>query len=99
MVLRDSGFPRCSWLASVEEVMPGAVARVCIPHPCRNGSDSEAICRRTHKARTLLVMETMEDPEESDSHKCDYVCTGWSIGRLAVEMERTVGCSWIEFID
>ena len=73
--------------------------RLFLPHPCRNGSDSEAICRRTHKARTLLVMETMEDPEESDSHKCDYVCTGWSIGRLAVEMERTVGCSWIEFID
>ena len=43
MVLRDSDSPRCDCLEGVEEAEPGAVARVCIPHPCRNGSDSETV--------------------------------------------------------
>ena len=94
MVLRDSDSPRCDCLEGVEEAEPGAVARVCIPHPCRNGSDSEAICRRTHKARTLLVVESMECTEGPDHCKCDYVCSGWSIGWLSLEMERDTCCSW-----
>ena len=97
MVLRDSGFPRCSWLASVEEAEPGAVARVCIPHPCRTGSDSEAICRRTHKARTLLVVEAMVSPEESDPHECSHVHPNWSTCWLAMEMERASRSSWIQY--
>ena len=97
MVLRDSGSSRCDCLAGVEEAEPGIVDRIYIPHPCRDGSDSEAVCRRTHKSRTPLVLETMEDPEESDSHKCDYVCTGWSLNWSPVEMERAVGCRWIEY--
>ena len=96
MVLRDSDSPRCGRLEGGEEAEPGAVARVCIPHPCRNGSDSEAVCWRTYKARTLLVVETMEDPEESDSHKCDYVCAGWGLKWSPMEMERAVGCRWIK---
>ena len=66
MVLRDSDSPRCDCLEGVEEAEPGAVARVCIPHPCRNGSDSEAVCRRTRKARTLLVVESMERAAKPD---------------------------------
>ena len=34
VVLRDSGSSRCGCMAIVEETGPGAVARVCIPHPC-----------------------------------------------------------------
>ena len=94
MVLRDSGSSRCDCLAGVEEAEPGIVDRIYIPHPCRDCSDSEAVCRRTHKSRTPLVLETMEDPEESDTHKCDYVCSGWSIGRLSLEMKRNTCCSW-----
>ena len=97
MVLRDSYSSRCGCLAIVEETEPGAVGRICIPHPRRNCIDQEAISGRTHKARTLLVLETMEDPEESDSHKCDYVCTDWSLNWSPVEMERAVGCRWIEY--
>ena len=63
MVLRDSGSPRCDCLASVEKAKLGVVDRICIPHPCRNGSDPEAVCRRTHKARTLLVVESMKCTE------------------------------------
>ncbi len=83
-------------LAGVEEAELGVAGRVCIPHPCRNGSDPEAVCRRTHKARTPLVVETMEDPEESDSHKCDYVCTGWGLNWSPVEMERNACRGLIE---
>ena len=97
VVLRDSYFSRCGCLAIVEETEPGVVDGICIPDPRRNCIDQEAISGRTHKARTLLVLETMEDPEESDSHKCDYVCTGWSLNWSPVEMERAVGCRWIEY--
>ena len=97
MVLRDSGSSRCDCLAIVEETEPGVVDRKCIPHPCRDGSDSEAVCRRTHKSRTLLVMETMEDPEESDSHECSHVHPNWSTCWLAMEMERASRSSWIQY--
>lgn len=96
MVLRDSDSPRCDCLEGVEEAEPGAVARVCIPHPCRNGSDSEAICRRTHKARTLLVVESMECTEGPDHSKCDYVHSRWCAGWKDLALERAVGCCWIE---
>jgi hypothetical protein len=43
MVLRDSGSSRCDCLAGVEEAEPGIVDRIYIPHPCRDGSDSEAV--------------------------------------------------------
>lgn len=66
MVLRDSGSPRCGFLAIVEETEPGDVDRIYIPHPCRDGSDSEAVRRRTHKARTLLVLESMERAAKPD---------------------------------
>ena len=39
MVLRDSDSSRCDCLAGVEEAEPGLVDRICIPHPCRDGSD------------------------------------------------------------
>ena len=94
MVLRDSDSPRCDCLEGVEEAEPGAVARVCIPHPCRNGSDSEAICRRTHKARTLLVVESMECTEGPDHSKCDYVHSRWCAGWKDLALERTMGCCW-----
>lgn len=96
MVLRDSDSPRCGCLEGVEETEPGAVARVCIPHPCRNGSDSETVCRRTHKTRTLLAVEAILSPKEPDSHKHPHVHSRWRAGRDLVEMERAVGCSWIE---
>ena len=96
MVLRDSDSPRCDCLEGVEEAEPGAVARVCIPHPCRNGSDSEAICRRTHKARTLLVVEAIRNPAKPDSHKHHHVHSRWCADGTLVEMERNVGCIWIE---
>ena len=96
MVLRDSGSSRCDCLAGVEEAELGIVDRIYIPHPCRDGSDSEAVCRRTRKARTLLVLETVENPEESDSHKCDHVPAGWYVGWLDLALERTVGRSGIE---
>ena len=94
MVLRDSDSPRCDCLEGVEEAEPGAVARVCIPHPCRNGSDSEAICRRTHKARTLLVVESMERAAKPDPHKHHYVRSGWCAGWKDLALERTMGCCW-----
>ena len=96
MVLRDSDSSRCDCLAIVEETEPGVVDRKCIPHPCRDGSDSEAVCRRTHKSRTPLVLETMEDPEESDSHKCSHVHPNWSTCWLAMKMERALVCCWLE---
>lgn len=96
MVLRDSGSSRCDCLAGVEEAEPGIVDRIYIPHPCRDGSDSEAVRRRTHKSRTPLVLETMEDPEESDSHKCGHVHSNWSTCWLAMEMERASRSSWLK---
>ena len=99
MVLRDSDSPRCDCLEGVEEAEPGAVARVCIPHPCRNGSDSEAICRRTHKARTLLVVESVGFAKKSDSHKCGYVSADWRDCWTDMEMARAVGRCWIERCD
>ena len=96
MVLRDSDSPRCDCLEGVEEAEPGAVARVCIPHPCRNGSDSEAVCRRTHKTRTLLVVASMECTEGPDHSKCDYVHSHWYVDRLFVEMARNTRCGWTE---
>lgn len=97
MVLRDSDSSRCDFLAGVEEAESGVIDRLFRPHPCRNGSDSEAVYRRTHKARTLLVMETMEDPEESDSHECGHVHSNWSTCWLAMEMERASRSSWIQY--
>ena len=96
MVLRDSDSPRCDCLEGVEEAEPGAVARVCIPHPCRNGSDSEAICRRTHKARTLLVVEGMGTAKVADPHECGHVHSNWSTCWLAMEMERASRSSWLK---
>ena len=96
MVLRDSDSPRCDCLEGVEEAEPGAVARVCIPHPCRNGSDSEAIWRRTHKARTLLVVESMECTEGPDHSKCDYVHSRWCVDQLSLERERDTHCNRAE---
>lgn len=96
MVLRDSGSSWCDCLAGVEEAEPGIVDRIYIPHPCRDGSDSEAVRRRTHKARTLLVVESVGCTEEPDHSKCDYVCAGWCVGWLDLALERTVGCRWIE---
>ena len=92
MVLRDSGSSRCDCLAIVEETEPGVVDRKCIPHPCRDGSDSEAVCRRTHKARALLVVETVEGSTEPDPHKCDYVRPGSCAGWKDLALERAVGC-------
>lgn len=97
MVLRDSDSSRCDCLECVEETEPGVVARVCIPHPCRNGSDSEAVCRRTHKTRTLLVVASMECTEGSDHSKCDYVCAGWCVGWLDLALERDVGRCGVEY--
>ncbi len=50
------------------------------------------------KAGAILVMESVERPEESDSHKCDYVCTGRSTGmeEMEMEMERAEDCGWVE---
>lgn len=96
MVLRDSGFPRCSWLASVEEAMPGVVDRICISHPCRDSLDSEAVFRRTHKAGTLLVVEAMERSERADPHECGHVHSNWSTCWLAMEMERASRSSWLK---
>ena len=90
MVLRDSGSSRCGCLEGVEEAEPGFVDRICIPHPCRDGFDSEAVCRRTHKTRTPLVVESLECTEEPDHSKCDYVCSGWCVGWLDLALERTV---------
>lgn len=97
MVLRNSGFPRCSWLAIVEEAEPGVVDGICIPDPRRNCIDQEAISGRTHKARTLLVLESMECTEGPDYSKCDYVCAGWCVGWLDLALERAMGCCWIEY--
>ena len=66
MVLRDSYFSRCGCLVGVEEAEPGIVDGIYIPHPCRDGSDSEAISGRTHKARTLLVLESMARAAKPD---------------------------------
>ena len=96
MVLRDSGSSRCDCLAGVEEAEPGIVDRIYIPHPCRDGSDSEAVCRRTHKTRTPLVVETVERAKGTDPHKRDYVCSGWCVGWLDLALERTVVCRWIK---
>lgn len=93
MVLRDSGSSRCDCLAGVEEAEPGIVDRIYIPHPCRDGSDSEAVCRRTHKARTPLVVESVGRAKGADPYKCDYVCADWSLNWSPVEMERAVDCS------
>ena len=96
VVLRDSYFSRCGCLAIVEETEPGVVDGICIPDPRRNCIDQEAISGRTHKARTLLVLEKMEDPEESDSHKCDHVPAGWCAGWKDLALERAVVCCWAE---
>ena len=96
MVLRDSDSPRCDCMEGVEEAEPGIADRIYIPHPCRDGSDSEAVCRRTHKTRTPLVVESMECTEGPDPHKCDYVCAGWCVGWLDLALERAVVCCWIE---
>ena len=90
MVLRDSGSSRCGCLEGVEEAEPGVAGRVCIPHPCRNGSDPEAVCRRTHKSRTLLVVASMERAKGADPHECDHVRSGWGAGGMAVEVERAL---------
>ena len=96
MVLRDSDSSRCGCLEDLEETESGVIDRLFRPHPCRNGSDSEAICRRTHKARTLLVVESMECTEGPDHSKCDYVHSRWCVDWIALEMERTVGRIGIE---
>lgn len=99
MVLRDSGFPRCSWLAIVEEAEPRVVDRICVPHPCRDGSDSEAVCRRTHKTRIPLVVVSVGRAKGADPHKCDYVCSGWCVGWLDQALERALVCSRAKFGD
>lgn len=66
MVLRDSDSSRCDCLAGVEEAESWLVDRICIPHPCRNSIDQEAISGRTHKARTLLVLESMARAAKPD---------------------------------
>ena len=66
MVLRDSGSSRCDCLAGVEEAEPGIVDRRYIPDPRRNCIDQEAISGRTHKARTLLVLESMARAAKPD---------------------------------
>jgi len=96
VVLRDSGSSRCDCLAGVEEAEPGIVDRIYIPHPYRDGSDSEAVCRRTHKPRTLLVVESVGRAKGADPYKCDYVCSGWCVGWLDLALERAVVCSWAE---
>lgn len=96
MVLRDSGSSLCGCLEGVEEAEPGVAGSVCIPHPCRNGSDPEAVCRRTHKALTLLVLESMECTEGPDPHKCDHVCAGWCVDWLDLALERAVGRCGVE---
>lgn len=97
MVLRDSDSPRCDCLEGVEEAEPGVAGRVCIPHPCRNGSDPEAVCRRTHKVRTLLVVESVGRAKGADPHKCDYVCAGWCVDWLDLALERAVGRCGVEY--
>lgn len=99
MVLRDSGSSRCDCLAGVEEAEPGIVDRIYIPHPCRDGSDSEAVCRRTHKVRTLLVVESVGCTARPDPHKRDYVCADRLDSWTDLALERAVGCSWIERCD
>ena len=92
MVLRDSDSSQCGCLAGEGKDSLGVAGRVCIPHPCRDGSDSEAVCRRTHKTRTLLVVESMECTEGPDHHKCDHVCAGWCVGGETVAVERDMDC-------
>lgn len=96
MVLRNSGFPRCSWLAIVEEAEPGVVDGICIPDPRRNCIDQEAISGRTHKARTLLVLENVGRAKGTDPGQCDHVPAGWCVGWLDLALERAVGCCWAE---
>lgn len=36
MLLRDSGSPRCSCMAGVEETEPWTVDRICVYHPRRD---------------------------------------------------------------
>ncbi len=97
MVLRDSGSSRCDCLAGVEEAEPGFVDRIYIPHPCRDGSDSEAVCRRTHKTRTPLVVESMGCAKETDPHKSHHVCSGRCVGWLDLALERAVGRCGVEY--
>ena len=66
VVLRDSYFSRCGCLAIVEETEPAVVDGICIPDPRRNCIDQEAISGRTHKARTLLVLESMARAAKPD---------------------------------
>ena len=96
MVLRDSGSSRCGCLEGVEEAEPRVAGRVCIPHPCRNGSDSQTVRRRTHKARTLMVVESMECAKGTDPGQCDHVPAGWCVVWLNLALERAVGCIRIE---
>ena len=96
VVLRDSYFSRCGYLAIVEETEPGVVDGICIPDPRRNCIDQEAISGRTHKARIVLVLESMECTEGPDHSKCDYVHSHWYVDRLFVEMVRNTRCGWTE---
>ena len=96
VVLRDSYFSRCGYLAIVEETEPGVVDGICIPDPRRNCIDQEAILGRTQKARTLLVVEAMERSERADPHECGHVHSNWSTCWLAMEMERASRSSWLE---
>ena len=94
VVLRDSYFSRCGYLAIVEETEPGVVDGICIPDPRRNCIDQEAISGRTHKARIVLVLESMECTEGPDHSKCDYVHSRWCAGWKDLALERTMGCCW-----
>ena len=96
MVLRDSGSPRCGCLEDLEETESGALDRLFLPHPCRDDSDSEAVCRRTHKTRTPLVVESLGDTANTDSDECDYVHTGRCDKWPPVEMERLMVRCWVE---
>ena len=96
VVLRDSYFSRCGCLAIVEETESGVVDRICIPDPRRNCIDQEAISGRTHKARTLLVVEAMVSLEKSDCHKHSHVHSYWCFDWTKLEMERASGCCRVE---
>lgn len=96
MVLRDRDSSRCGCLADVGKVSLRFACRICVPDPCRNRIDPETICWRTLKARTLLVVESVERAAKPDPHKRDYVRAGWNFERIAVEMARAVGRCGIE---
>ena len=95
MVLRYSRSDRSDSLESL--AMGRRVScGICVSDISRDRVDSAAIQWSALPTRTLLVVEAMEGSEESDSHKCDYVHTGWSVSRENVEMAWAGICRRIE---